>query len=449
MRVSVLSVWAKTVVRAVVMGAVLGPFACSTARPPAGVPSAREQPPVSETPSAFGKKPPRANIEPQLRVGIRVSVDSATFSSPGGLRIVDRAGGRVVALVEADETWRVRVVGGVLLPAGHSAAARDSLRAVSIEPRETGAPTFIDGRPYRGSAVVLAIPENRLSVVNRVGLEDYLKGVVPIEIGSRDSSEFEAVRAQAIAARTYAIAHLGAHAELGFDVFATVQDQVFGGMLAERTEASRAVRETAGRILTFQGRPIRAYYHSTCGGRTAAVSEVLYRPDAPYLRSVSDRSPDGTDYCASSPRYRWTVEWSAAELNGRLRRAVAAHYGVSEDAIGRIASLVVKSRTPAGRVRELALKGPDGEYVLARNDIRFVLRDAGGHILNSTDFRVEDEGEGAFRLHGRGYGHGVGMCQWGAIGRARAGQDFRQILHAYYTGVEISQVYDGGEHGGT
>ena len=132
---------------------------------------------------------------------------------------------------------------------------------------------------------------------------------------------------------------------MGFDVFGTVEDQAYGGMAAEREESTRAVRETAGRILTFDGLPIRAMYHSTCGGRTAPVEDVLDRDAAPYLRSVSDRAPDGTDYCAISPRYRWTETLSPAELNGRVRSQVRRIFGASADDTGEILGLRVAERT--------------------------------------------------------------------------------------------------------
>ena len=150
---------------------------------------------------------------------------------------------------------------------------------------------YVSGRPYRGSAELRVAGDGRVSAINVLPLEDYLLGVVPLEIGPRGNDEMAAVEAQAVAARTYAVAQLGGQLEMGFDLFGTVDDQAYGGMAAERDESTRAVRRTAGKILLYDGRPIRAYYHSTCGGRTAAVEEVMDRPPAPYLQPVSDRAP--------------------------------------------------------------------------------------------------------------------------------------------------------------
>jgi stage II sporulation protein D len=212
-------------------------------------------------------------------------------------------------------------------------------------------------------------------------------------------------------------------------------------MRAERSESTRAVRETAGRILMYDDLPIRAMYHSTCGGRTSAVEEVLDRTPAPYLQSVSDRAPDGTDYCAASPRYRWVDTLQAADLNGRVRQEMERIFGASAAQSGDIVGLRIVERTPTGRVRALAVRGTRSEFVLERLDIRFALQDYAGRILGSTDFDVITRDDGSVELHGRGYGHGSGMCQWGAIGRARAGQTWETILATYYPGSELVSVY--------
>jgi stage II sporulation protein D len=288
---------------------------------------------------------------------------------------------------------------------------------------------------------VYAVEESGLTAVNELSLEGYLLGVVPIEIGPRGDREFAAVAAQAVAARTYAVAHLRAREEMGFDVFGSVEDQAYGGVAAERPEATRAVRETAGRILMYDGLPIRAMYHSTCGGQTAPVEEVLDRAPAPYLQSVSDRAPDGTDYCAASPRYRWVEEFTPAELNGRIRAQMTRIFGARPDDTGDILGLGIAARTPTGRVEGLAVRGATSEFILERLDIRIALQDAAGRILGSTDFDVVVRPDDVVELHGRGFGHGSGMCQWGAIGRARAGQDWETILDTYYTGAKLVSVY--------
>lgn len=166
------------------------------------------------------------------------------------------------------------------------------------------------------------------------------------------------------------------------------------------------------------------------------------RPSAPYLQSVPDQRPDGTDYCSASPRYRWSVVWSPTDLDAVSRTGLAAHFRVSSGELGRIEDLEVVERTPSGRVKDLSFRGTGVELVLSRLDIRRALPHD-GRILNSTDFQVVEHADGLVELQGRGYGHGAGMCQWGAIGRARAGQSYGQILGTYYPGAVLVKAYEG------
>lgn len=378
-----------------------------------------------------------------MRVGVVIAEEHVTVSSPGGLLLSDAANGAPVADLAPHASVRLTASGPLLAADDLDAVSAVGMSAVAVHSARTGAPVFVDGRPFRGSVEVRAVDRGRVTLVNVLPMEEYLLGVVPLEIGPREETELAAVEAQAVAARTYAVSHLGGHSEMGFDLFGTVEDQVYGGLEAERDESSRAVRRTAGRILMFAGRPIRAFYHSTCGGRTAAVEEVLDREPAPYLRSMSDRAPDGADYCSISPRYRWSVAWTPAALDSTVRPGLAAHFGVPAEVVGPVDRLAIRRRTPSGRVLELGLSGPGTDVGLSRLDIRRVLS-VDGRILFSTDFSIVDGADGLVELHGRGYGHGAGMCQWGAIGRARAGQPVERILAAYYPGSELVRVYGGG-----
>jgi len=383
-------------------------------------------------------------VGPPIRVGIVVASDTPlVLSSTGGLRLYDAQGDERLAELDGSAEVRVTRRGDrlhLLRPDGSPAAGGSDVFAVRAEPAGAG-PVALGGSAYRGVIEVFAVEEAGLNAVNELPLEDYLLGVVPIEIGPRGPDELAAVAAQAVAARTYAVAHLRAREEMGFDVFGTVEDQAYGGMAAERDEATRAVRETTGRILTYDGLPIRAMYHSTCGGRTAAVEEVLDRAPAPYLRSVSDRAPDGTDYCSISPRYRWVEELTPGVLNGRVRDQIRRIFGAGAEDTGDMLGVRIAERTPGGRVNALALRGARSEFVLERLDIRIALQDDDGRILGSTDFDIVVRPDDVVELHGRGFGHGSGMCQWGAIGRARAGLSWESILATYYPGAELVSVY--------
>ena len=382
----------------------------------------------------------RPPAEPMVRVGLRVAEPEVEITAPGGLRMFDVLTGDRLSESPPDRVVRAHLERGSIRFAGAAEPSTQASGPVRVEV-PAGGPLVVDGIAYRGRLELLAAPDGGISAVNILPLEEYLLGVVPLEIGPRTPAELAAVQAQAIAARTYAVAHLGGHAELGFDLYGTVADQAYGGVDAERPESTDAVRSTAGRILTHGGLPIRAYYHSTCGGSTAAVDEVMDRPPAPYLQSVSDRAPDGSDWCSISPRYRWTDEWTREELNGQVLDEVARMFGSRASETGPIEQLVVLDQTGSGRVRSVAFRGPGSDLVLERLDIRFALRDAEGRILGSTDFDVRSSPAGGIVIHGRGFGHGAGMCQWGAIARARAGQSAEEILATYYPGATLTRVY--------
>ena len=300
-----------------------------------------------------------------------------------------------------------------------------------------------NGKRYRGE-IVLARGDSGLITVNRLTMDSYLRGVVPLEIGNRTAAEFAAVEAQAVAARTYAYKHLTT--SRAFDMYSTVQDQVYGGVDAEKPQSDSAIMTTADVVVLYNGQPISTPYHSTCGGSTAAVTEVWYnQPDEPYLRPVSDRIP-GTDhyYCDPSPRFSWTQSYDAAGLRTVMEKYLAAYTNAPKTNLGKITDVREAGRTPSGRVAALTVQTESGSYTLRGNDIRFVLRDPKGAILNSTYFTfTKDTGGGEvtnLTVNGRGYGHGIGMCQWGAIGRARAGQNYRTILETYYPGTTIGRI---------
>ena len=300
-----------------------------------------------------------------------------------------------------------------------------------------------NGKRYRGELVITPT-DSGLLVVNRLPMDDYLRGVVPLEIGNRTSAEMAAVQAQAVAARTYAYKHLSD--TRSFDMYATVQDQVYGGIDAEVPLSDTAITATRDVVVLYNGQPITTPYHSTCGGSTAGVSEVWYdQPDEPYLRPVSDRIP-GTNnyYCDPSPRFSWTQSYDAASLRAVMERYLASYTNAPKANLGRITDVREQGRTASGRVAALTVRTESGSYTLRGNDIRFVLRDPKGTILNSTLFSLTATTNGGevsdLTLNGRGYGHGIGMCQWGAIGRARAGQDYRTILETYYPGTTIGRI---------
>ena len=380
-----------------------------------------------------------------VRVALATTAADPRVSGTGDWRIV-AANGVVAASARAGESWRAERQGGQLrLVRPDGVSTRWLPSPVRVVSSGAGFVAY-EGRRYRGE-LVLHATDSGVAVVDHARLDDYLKGVVPLEIGrTRSASERAAVEAQAVAARSYAYTRLAPSRP--WDLRGSVLDQAYGGVDAETPLASAAVDATAGLVLRYGGRAVDAPYHASCGGATAAGSEVWRTSDVPYLRSVSDRVPGAADryWCDAAPRFSWVTTFDRAALDGAVGRYLRAYAAVPPSGPGAVRGVAVTSRTASGRVGTLALTTDAGVYGLRGNEIRFVLRAAGSEILNSTYFSVESQRglDGRLErltLRGYGNGHGVGLCQWGAIGRARAGQDVRTILQAYYPGADVGPAY--------
>ena len=415
-----------------------------TQAPPAPTPLPRPDSgpgvaPRSETPT-----------EPSIRVGLVVGAGAASVSGSAGLSVSDPSGARL-AEIPAGETWRVAVGGTgvvVLAPGGAGTAPSDVLQIESPSPN---ALVQVNGRPYRGTIVALR-DRTGVTVVDRLPMEAYLVGVVSAEMGRRSPADQEALRAQAIVSRTFALRNLGRWQGQGFDLYATVADQVYGGAATETPEGRSAVDATQGRVLTYGGAPIDAFFFSTCGGRTADGTEVFRGADRPYLRSVPDVADDGTPYCSLSPRFRWHEEWTGEALRATLQRTLPAlapgaligATAVASD-VSEVRDVRVSYRTPSGRVGQLTIGLRRGDVLVDGPSVRQVLRPISGDLLRSNTFAltVTRDGGRITRLaaDGAGAGHGVGFCQWGAVGRSRAGQDHERILAAYYPGAVLERLY--------
>jgi len=407
--------------------------------------------PVESLPRDPAPPGPIAGTGPLVRIALRVARDTAMLDATGAWRLLDAQGG-VLVRARAGERWFVERRGAELRAARGDGIATGWSRGPLMQFADDAGHVRSAAKNYRG-AIGWVATDTGVLAVNHLPLEDYLRGVVPLEIGERTPGERAAVEAQAIAARSYTVTRLAA-AQVGngrspdFDLVASVGDQVYGGQSAERPLADAAVRETTGLVLRIGPRVANAPFFSACGGETAAAEEVWRTNGEPHLRSVSDRIP-GSDrfYCDIAPRFAWTRAWTASELDAVVRRYLSGYAPVGTGGPGKVTDLVVDERTPSGRVGTLIIRTDRGSYRVRGNDSRSVLRSSGGELLNSSYFSVTAERDNGRLvravIRGNGYGHGVGMCQWGAIGRARAGQDVRTILRTYYPGTTVGSVPPG------
>jgi stage II sporulation protein D len=397
--------------------------------------------------------PPRAApaflTEPVIRVAVVTGDTSVELGAEGRWWVREEGSTRPIAVVDGGPAWRV-----VRLPFERalrveradgylSAAHPGPLRADPLGPDEL----VVNGTAYPGTMEIRLQADGTVTAVNVVGMETYLEGVVAREMGRPSGRVLEALKAQAVAARTYALKRMGSRAELGFDVYGSVQDQAYAGVPeAADSLAVRAVRATRGEAILFQEYLIDAYYHSTCGGQTARVEEAFDAPPAPYLTVVSDARPDGEGYwCQPSRVFRWTESFDRDELEERVARNLPLVVPLPPDGPGQLLDLEVTRVSPEGRALALRVTTTTGSYVMGPYGIRQLFADAEGRMLRSTLFLFRPRHDRGWivelSLTGGGWGHGVGMCQIGAMERARAGHGYREIVTAYYPGTRVAAVY--------
>ncbi len=312
---------------------------------------------------------------------------------------------------------------------------------VNIIPRGNNNRILLDDRGYRGIMKVLPASQ-AVQVINIVYIEDYLRGVVPPEIGERTDDEMEAIKAQAVAARTYAMAHLKQYRGAPYDMKSSIIDQVYEGVKVENKLVNRAIDLTSGNVLFYQDQYVNAYYHSTCGGLTDDISSVWDRKDIPYLKSVGDG-----DACSWSKYYSWSEVFTEAQLRGRVEQYMSSDRG-QDLRVGEIRDLNIMERTPGGRVAKLSIDTEYDSFKFFKDRVRWVIGRTSNPdlILPSSRFEVDIERNAqgeilSITFRGRGYGHGVGMCQCGAIGLSREGWSYGDILAHYYSGIEIKKLY--------
>lgn len=385
--------------------------------------------------------PAPETLEPELRIGLDRAAPEAMFGGDSGLRLLDPDEGELFTAAPGE---RISVVPSAAGAEARFGSRRWSRRVLVMASPVPGGTVRFGQRDYRGM-IELARSGNGLLVVNRVGIEDYVAGVVVAEMGRRDVSELPALEAQAVAARTYALRNRGRFAAEGFDLAADVSSQVYAGADSPDAGMARAAAAaTRGEVLLSEGGLIDAFYSSTCGGHTESSDAVFSGGARPYLPAGPDLSPDGSAWCAISPRYRWSETWTAAQLAAVLRRTMPAER-LPAPAAGQLRDLVVTARGESGRVTELEVVAGVTSTVRGAAAIRRVLSPPSGGLLRSANFAVR-VGRGGGRIEqvtvsGQGFGHGVGMCQWGAIGRARAGHGYRTILAGYFPGAELVRYY--------
>jgi stage II sporulation protein D len=270
----------------------------------------------------------------------------------------------------------------------------------------------------RGPLEIQSLPSG-LAVINQIGLETYVAGVVSGEVSPK--WPLEALKAQAVAARTYVLYKQVENQQQPFDVFASVLDQVYHGHAARAESVLRAVAETKGHVVTYDRRPIYAAYSSTAAGPTEDALYV-WALNLPYLKGVN------CPFDEQAPRYDWRTSFTFEFLEQQLRKEGFA--------VGTVATLTPYAFTPSGRVDRVRLLHSQGEIILRGQDLRRIV---GYSKIFSTNFSIESMGAEVVVV-GHGAGHAVGMCQWGMREMAELGYDYQSILRHYYPGTTLLPI---------
>ncbi len=354
-----------------------------------------------------------------LRVGIAVNKPQVRLGSSTPARLLNPQG-QLLAEIPAMQPLQAIRVGSAVSVAGHQA------ERLYLQPTEPEGLVFIDQNWYRGWAELVP-GERGVIAINQVGLEDYVSSVVGSEMGHR--FPMEALKAQAVASRTYALYHRSRRSHQPFDIGNGVDWQVYKGVAAESNRTQAAARETAGQVLVHQGQLINAVFHSSSGGHTDDAGNV-WLESRPYLQGVPD-------FDHHSPVFSWTATIPAHQIQQLA------------DGIGAIRSIEILRSSPWGRAITLRLVGSQGSKDIRGNEFRKALG------LRSTMITISPRGETAttasltparasfpafFEIQGRGYGHGVGMSQWGAAALASQNYSYQQILSHYYRNTSLAVV---------
>ncbi|MBL7068730.1 MAG: SpoIID/LytB domain-containing protein [Candidatus Omnitrophica bacterium] len=371
------------------------------------------QPPVSSSKS-------KDNI---LRVCVLKDSKSLTLTIKGSYKIFTLNTNELI-----DKGKNLKMASVLPLESGLSISGKPlKIYGIKIMPKRDTS-VSIGKRTFRGNIDIIRTKNKRLLVINQVDLEDYLKGVLYHEVSHW--WPIETLKAQAIAARAYALYQKSVRRESDYDLTSDIYSQVYGGRGSEKIRTNRAVDLTRGKVLTYRDKIFPTYYHATCGGRTEDASN-LWDLNLPPLKGVR------CSFCRFSPHYNWEYEILLSQLERELNLAGYDLKGLID--------VKIKKRRPSKRVKDLVFISDGKEMIIPAKDFRLAI---GPNRVRSTNFALKvlplprvkrGKNDRAF-FKGYGWGHGAGMCQWGAFFLGLKRYKAEGILRYYYPGTRISNI---------
>ncbi|MFH0912793.1 MAG: SpoIID/LytB domain-containing protein [Candidatus Omnitrophota bacterium] len=348
-----------------------------------------------------------------IRVAILQDAPSLRLKIKGAYEVIDSANRKVLNRGKSLNTTIMVYSDGILLGNIRSNANRLFVRSY-------GADNIINGRMFRGDIQLIKSSDTKLSVINYIELEDYVKG-----ISVRETSHYrpeETLKAEVIVFRTFALYKMQENNKKDFDLTSDVYSQVYGGKGAERYRINKIVDETKGMVLFYRGKVLPAFYHATCGGHTEDAS-LLWKVDIGPLKGVP------CNFCRESPHFKWHSVLSQGEIKDALAKG-----GYK---IGDIKDISISGRDKSGRIISLRIVNDKKDLDISAKDFRENI--IGPNIIRSTNFTVTLVDRDIV-FEGLGWGHGVGLCQWGAYFMSRQDYDYKQILEYYYPGAKVSLI---------
>ncbi|NQT96015.1 MAG: SpoIID/LytB domain-containing protein [Candidatus Omnitrophica bacterium] len=354
------------------------------------------------------------HIPDKIRVVVSDETDELNLSIRGKYRITTIETGEV--LKRGKTFFNIKIT-----PAANGIVfGKDLFKIYAIEITPEREPSiYLGKRLYRGSLQIVRTKKESLRAINVVNLKDYLKGVLYHEVSHR--WPMEAIKAQAIVSRTFALYKAQQNKNNYYYLTSDISSQVYGGVYAGRYRTNKAVEATEDEVLLYRGEILPAFFHATCGGTTEDVSR-LWKLSLKPLKGIT------CPYCKNSPHFYWKKDVEFAYIEERLKDA---GYDVRS-----ITSIKIGKRDPSSRIIRLEIRSASGVTLITAKDFRQIL---GSRLIRSTNFKVNVREEKAF-FEGKGWGHGVGMCQWGAFTMAKKRKKAEDILRLYYPGASITKL---------
>lgn len=368
--------------------------------------------------SSMWRKNDAENPAYALNVGLANGITTAAIGMNCEYRIIDMASGVVLQKLNGNTLSVIKPAGNALSINGKPISSKDIvLRPVANFSSNV---VIFNGKKYRGALEVKRNNAGSLLVLNNILIDDYLLGTVPSEM--LPTWPKAALEAQAVAARTYALYSKGTHSSDGYDLCATTHCQVYEGVANESSTTTAAVNATKGYVITHQGKPICSVFHSSSGGRTDDAENV-WGGYVPYLRSVADDDKQ-------SPFNSWTVTFTGAEVQKKLA-------GAGKN-IGNLKSVQQINAGNNGNERQVTVRfvGTAGSVDLSGVKLRSIFGLKSGMVTVRAN-----GGASEVVFSGHGFGHGLGMSQYGAKAMAEKGKSWQEIINHYYTNVDINKRY--------